>query len=174
MFTPGANGLTVTISQDRDAGIGVATLASFAGPSPFFLEGDFDLLVDYAIVGALPHDAHALLVLDNTPNDVNAHYDIARESAPGGADNYSSGLGGVPPVKLSTADTSGTLELMRTGSTIQSLAGGTQVTQLVSATKARLSILLTVAIGDMCNTSCTMSVRWSNLRLKSGTIVDRR
>jgi hypothetical protein len=172
-FTPSNMGLGMAITKSGGtAAFGAIT--SLQTGNSFYLDGDFDLLVDWEIMGGATRDGHVLVTLDNSQVVPNARYDVQRERTAADVDQYSSMLGGVMAVKVPTTDTSGTFELKRTGFTVQAFAGGAQVTQFLGGSRTRLAILLSLAIDTGCNGTCNLAVRWKNLRLAYGSLVDRR
>jgi hypothetical protein len=171
-FTPTTTGLEVGV--DGTAGTpAIGGLASFNSTGPFFLDGDFDLLVDYDLVGTPPPNAHAILRVDNLKSGLNGVYTVERLTTAASANQYSAALAGILPVAVATTATSGTLELKRNGFTLQAIADGSMITQYTGAVQDRLAILVTVGL-DTCGGSCAFTVRWKNLRLNSGALVDRQ
>jgi hypothetical protein len=173
-FLPSANGLGVSVASD--GGVEIAALNSLNPASPFFIDGDFDLLVDYQISGTPPNGSHIILnTLNETLPGATGTYRVARERSATGTDQYSAELGGIAPVKLATSATQGTLRLERTGFTFRASGDGNQVTQFLAGAKARMTIVLTAALDAGCTgPACTLSITWKNLRLAKGALVDRR
>jgi hypothetical protein len=180
VLTPTLDGLVAQV-MPSDGGAGVAALSSSAGAIPFFLDGDFDLAVDYRLPDEIPPDAHAILRVSIGGTDV---YTIERERGLDGEERYRATLGGIAPVTRPTTAHSGTLRLVRSGFTIRAEADGQTVTQFTGATRARLPILVTLGLTEAgCAVAggarpdggaCAATVIWQNLRLASGTLVDRQ
>ncbi len=174
--TPGAS-LTPTDAGFQfflappDGGVAIATVNSQAPVAPFYLDGDYDLFVDYALQGALPAGGHAILnVQDVTPT---GHFTVERENISGTGDVYGATLGGIPQVTMVTAATSGTLELKRVGAAVHAIADGTEVSQFTGASTGRVLLAITGALAD-CGPGCTATVVFSNARMTAGALVDRR
>jgi len=165
-----------------DGGVGVAGLSSLNTVAPFYLDGDFDLHVEYRLVGEPPADGHAILKVLSPNNSTIYSYSVERQRSLGATDEYAARLNGIPAVTKTTAAMSGTLRLVRVGATIQAWADGAKLSQYISATPERLAIFLTTAAtSDGCAVSvgsadggvCSMTVVWSNLQLAHGRLVDR-
>jgi hypothetical protein len=179
-LTPTLDGLVVQVAPGA-GGAGVGALSSSAGAIPFYLDGDFDLAVDYRLFDVLPPDAHAILRVSIGGTDV---YTVERERGLDGVERYRATLGGIQPVTRATTATSGTMRLVRSGFTIRAEADGQMLTQFTGATRARLPILVTLGLTQAgCDVqggarpdggSCAATVVWQNLRLASGTLVDRQ
>jgi len=174
-FAPSTNGLSVSVTSS-DGGVAIGALNSLNPASPFYIDGDFDLLIDYQLVGTPPQGAHLILsTLNETLPGSSGTYRVERERDGAGTHQYSAELGGISPVKLATSATQGTLELQRTGFAFRALADGTQVTQFLGGAKARMTIVLTAALDVGCTgPGCELQIVWRNLRLKQGALVDRR
>jgi hypothetical protein len=172
-FNPTVTGLAVTPSPP-DGGAAFASLTSINPSDPFFLDGDFDLLVDYQLLTTLPNDSHATLEVNNLKPPTNSTYSIERQRSTGGVEQYQAAVAGIQPVSQATAATSGTLELKRTGFTLAALADGTEVTRFTGAVQDRLAILLSAGLGDCTGAGCSFTVKWHNLRLVTGSLVDRQ
>jgi hypothetical protein len=164
-------GLAIALATPDGGGASVGAVNSLSPVEPFWLDGDFDLLVDYRLTGPLPDDAHVLLtVQDATPT---GHYVVARERLAGSGDVYSATLGGIAKITLATTAASGTLELQRNGAAIKALADGAAVSQFTGAGTARVQLILTGALASCAGTGCAFTVVFSNARLTRGAITDR-
>jgi|GEM_PF-3934039 len=181
-YTPTNMGLAVGAFSVGDGGVGVAGLSSLNTVAPFYLEGDFDVRVDYRLTGEPPADGHAILKALSPNNSTIYSYSIERQRSPAAVDEYAARLNGIPAVTQTTTAMAGTLRLVRVGATISAWADGQKVSQYVSATGERLAIFLTTAATtDGCATSsgsvdggsCVMTVVWRNLVLDKGRLVDR-
>jgi hypothetical protein len=171
LYTPGATGLGVAVGSD--GGVAVAALNSLNPASPFYLDGDFDMLIDYQIIGTPANGSHIVLnALNSTLAGGSGTYRVERERTTAGVNQYSAELGGIAPVKLATTATQGTLRIERQDFTFRASADGTQVTQFLGGVRARMEIVLTAAIEGCAG--CTLQIVWKNLRLAKGTLVDRR
>jgi hypothetical protein len=164
------NGLGVVVATPDGGGASIGGLNSLAPVEPFYLDGDFDLLVDWK-AAALPNDAHVIL----TAQDGTAlgHYAVERTRDVGGNDLYVATLGGIAPVSAATTATSGTLELKRTGATVQALADGAPISQFTGAGTARMSLILTVALASCSGGGCEFEGVFHHARMTRGAIVDR-
>jgi hypothetical protein len=171
-FAPSSSGLNVT-PDSPDGGTALGALTSLNPAGPFFLDGDFDLLVDYELTGTLPPSAEALLQVNNPKPPIDSTYTIERQTNGAGSNEYRAALAGIQPVTQGTAKTSGTLELSRAGFTVKAIADGTEVSQYTGDKGSRLAVLLTAGINGCAGGSCRFTVKWRNLRLVSGTLVDR-
>jgi hypothetical protein len=184
-FVPSAMGLDAVVDSSQ-AAPAIAGLSSILASNQWYLTGDFDLLVDYEIIGGMVADGHAILQVNNLKMPADSTYTIERERTHAGMDQYTGTVGGIIPVPVSVASTStsGTLELKRNGFTIQAIADGSMVTQYTGAVQDRLAVLVTVADSncaldggapvDGSVPGCRLTVRWKNLRLSSGVVVDRQ
>jgi hypothetical protein len=170
-FNPTPSGLPLTVVVANGGAAETASLSSLSPTAPFFLDGDFDLLVDYHLPAPLPADAH--LVLGVQP--IGASYTVERGRSAAGQDQLVAYFG-VPPVTKPTAGLDGNLELKRSGTTVQALADGYLISQFTGASNGRTSMTLAAALAS-CVTdggSCTLNVVWRNLRMQSGALVGSR
>lgn len=182
-FHPTAGGLEVTVDTSQ-ASPAIGGLSSTLASNQFYLDGDFDLLVDYQLETPLPPAAKVLLQVDNLKNPADSVYTIERSTSVAGGNAYRAELAGIQPVEVATTAQSGTLELKRSGFTLQAIADGNVVTQYVSAVPDRMAMLVTAGLAgcsmdggapvDGSFAGCRFTVRWRNLRLVSGSLVDRR
>ncbi len=172
-FNPTVTGLNVTPAIG-DGGVAFGGLTSINPANTFFLDGDFDVLIDYQLETALPNDAQASLQVNNLKPPVNSTYTVERQRSVGGAQLYSAAVAGIQPVTAATTATTGTLELERTGFTIRAVADGTEVTRFTGAVQDRLALLLTAGVNSCSGGGCTFTVRWRNLRMTRGALVDRQ
>jgi hypothetical protein len=169
-FTPTDAGLQLSLAPP-DGGLAIGAVNSSSPVAPFYLDGNFDLQVDYRLSGPLPPDAHVVLtVADMTAT---GHYAVERERTAGGQDVYSASLGGIAPVTLATTAAAGTLELSRSGSTVKATADGAQVSQFTGANGARLGLVISGALNDCGGGPCAMTVTFHNARMNGGALVDR-
>ncbi|MDB4969481.1 MAG: hypothetical protein JWN44_5170 [Myxococcales bacterium] len=154
-------------------------LASEGRPtSQFYLDGDFDLRVEYDF-GATPPPGSARLILGvRKPQSLNGtpQYEIEREQRADGANYYETMLGGVPAQMVATTETKGVLRLTRQGFTLTAYAGATQVSTLIAQEAGRLVVTLAATlqgctVSDL-GTSCGYTPRWHKLELSSGTLVN--
>jgi hypothetical protein len=175
----GSSGLHV--EANGAAGPAFASLASLNPVGAFFLDGDFDLRVDYHGADLAPGGKIALRV------DVlsGLFWEIARTEAADGAMGYTAQLGGVAG-SSPTNVTSGTLRLVRQGFTIEAYADGVLVASTTAGAAARAAVYLSVGVlgcdafdGGTSSTDgggglCSLSAVLSDLRLQTGVLVDRR
>lgn len=178
-FIPMAGvGLGVALTYSGAATVEYGSLVSEGATSPFYLDGDFDLLVDYDLGPTPPPGAARLILGVRNPTTLSGTpvYEIERLHQADGSDDYSTMLGGVPPVNRPTTATSGTLRLTRAGFVLTSSADGQTVSTLTAQSAGRLAITLTATLGG-CSTSdagasCGYTPRWKLLRMSSGTLVN--
>ncbi len=164
------NGLGIIVATPDGGGASVGGLNSLVPLEPFYLDGDFDVLVDWR-AAALSNEAHVILgVQDTTPT---GHYSVERTRDASGADLYVATLGGIAPVSAATTATSGTLELKRTGAAVQALADGTAISQFTGAGTARMSLILTVALAGCSGSGCELEAVFHHARMTRGALVDR-
>ena len=171
-FAPSTSGLSVT-PDSPDGGTAIGALTSLNPAGPFFLDGDFDLLVDYELTGTLPPSAEALLQVNNPKPPIDSTYTIERQTTGAGVNEYRASLAGIQPVEQASAKTSGTLELTREGFTVRAVADGSEISRYTGDKGNRLAILLTAGVTGCAGGSCRFTVKWRNLRLVSGMLVDR-
>ncbi|MGZ3407100.1 MAG: hypothetical protein ACXVAN_11695 [Polyangia bacterium] len=153
-------------------------LYSVGPTAQFFLDGDFDLLVDYDLVSSPPGQTHVLIGVRD-PGVVQSiqTFDIEREQLSDGSNFYATMLGGVPSNMVATSATSGTLRLTRQGFTYKSYGDGASVSTLIAQKAPRVAVTVTATLND-CATNdgggatCGYQPRLHNLRLASGTLVN--
>jgi len=183
-FVPTASGLEMVVDTSQGAPA-IAGLSSTNVSNQWFLSGDFDLTVEYEIVGAMVSDGHAILQVNDLKGALTSVYTVERDRTHAAADQYTGTVAGITPVSVATSSTSGTLELKRTGVVLQAIAEGIMVTQYTGAVTDRMAVLLTTGLEGPCPLDggaavdgsvpgCRLSVRWKNLRLSSGVVVDRQ
>jgi hypothetical protein len=181
-FSPTTSGLYATAAP-TDAGTAVAGLSSVGLTYSFYLDGDFDLSVDWRFADVPPPDAHAIAKVLVVNGASNLGYSIERQRTLASVDEFTAQLGGIAPVSSATSEVSGTLRLVRTGFTIEAWANGTKVSQFTGATNARLGLILSAAQSEAgCAVdggarpdggACEVTVVWTNARLAVGSLVDR-
>ncbi len=173
------------------AGVGLGMSLTWAGgPTPeqaglysvgpiaqFFLDGDFDMLIDYDLATAPPGESHLVLSVRD-PGTVQglSVFEVERAHLADGTDEYSTMLGGVPPVALPTAATHGTLRLTRQGYTVSAYGDGQKISTLIAQKAGRVAVNLAATLAG-CTTSdagatCGYTPRWRALRLATGTLVN--
>jgi len=171
-----ALGITLTSSSNT---LEQAGLASEGLPtSQFYLDGDFDLRVEYDLGPTPPPGAANLVLGVRKPQTLTGtpQYEIRREQLGDGSNYYATMLGGVPPVMQPTSATHGTLRLTRTGFTVTASADGTLISTLIAQEAGRLVMTLAATlqgctVSDL-GTSCSYTPRWHKLELLSGTLVN--
>jgi hypothetical protein len=164
-------GLGISLATPDGGGAAIGALNSLSALEPFYLDGDFDLLVDYSLSGPLPDDSHVLLTVQDT--SPTGKYILERERTLAGGDDYAATLGGVGAVTLATSAASGTLELERNGATVKAIADGTAVSQFTGAGTARMSLILTGALASCPGGGCEFTVVFHNARMTRGALTDR-
>jgi hypothetical protein len=182
-FVPMMNvGLGMALASSAGASSSMPSLASLASEGPtarFFLDGDFDLQVDYDLnATAPPGESHLVLGL-RKPNTVQglAIYEVERAREPDGSQAYSSQLGGVPAVQAATTATHGTLRITRAGFTVTSFADGQKVSTLIAQDTGRLEVTLAGELSGCLaldgGTTCGYEPSWHHLQLNQGTLVNQ-
>lgn len=153
-------------------------LYSVGPTAQFFLDGDFDMLVDYDLVSAPPGQTHLLMSVRDPGAVMSIQtFDIEREQLSDGSSYYATMLGGVPSNMIATTATHGTLRLTRQGFTYKSYGDGMLVSTLIAQKAARVAVTVTATLND-CATAdgggatCSYQPRFHNLRLASGTLVN--
>jgi hypothetical protein len=170
----------VALGEDLHYAGSVEQLGLYSvGPTAqFFLDGDFDLLVDYDLVTSPPGQTHVLIGVRD-PGVVQSiqTFDIEREQLSDGSDFYATMLGGVPSNMVATSATHGTLRLTRQGFTYKSYGDGVMVSTLIAQKAPRVAVTVTATLND-CATNdaggatCGYQPRLHDLRLASGTLVN--
>jgi hypothetical protein len=170
----------VALGEDLHYAGSVEQLGLYSvGPTAqFFLDGDFDLLVDYDLVSSPPGQTHVLIGVRD-PGVVQSiqTFDIEREQLSDGNNYYATMLGGVPSNMVATTATHGTLRLTREGFTYKSFGDGINVSTLIAQKAPRVAVTVTATLND-CSTNdgggatCGYQPRLHNLRLASGTLVN--
>ena len=152
-------------------------LYSVGPTAQFFLDGDFDLLVDYDLVSAPPGETH-LVVSVRDPGTVQGiqTFEIEREQLADGSSFYATMLGGVPDATVATTATHGTLRMTRQQFTYKTYGDGAMVSMLIAQKAPRVAVTVTATLNG-CTTSdmgasCSYQPRFHNLRLASGTLVN--
>ncbi|HWE28234.1 MAG TPA: hypothetical protein VHB97_09545 [Polyangia bacterium] len=179
-FVPTASGLQLSLATTTtSASPSLASLASEGPIARFFLDGDFDLQVDYDLnTSAPPGEAHLVLGV-RYPNTVEGIpvYEVERAREADGSEVYVTALGGVPAVQVATTATHGTLRLTRAGFTLKSYGDGQLVSTLIAQDANRLEVTLAGALASCTDadagTSCTFGPSWRNLQLNHGTLVNQ-
>lgn len=179
-FVPMSSGLEMSLTTTTtSSGPSLASLASQGPIARFFLDGDFNLQVDYAMnASAPPGEAHLVLGV-RKPNTVDGIpvYEVERARLADGSEVYVTQLGGVPAVQTATTATHGTLRLTRAGFTLKSYGDGQLVSTLIAQDANRVEVTLAGALVS-CNdadsgTSCTYEPSWRNVQLNHGTLVNQ-
>lgn len=179
-FVPMASGLEMSLATTTTSS--APSLASLASQGPiarFFLDGDFDLQVDYAMsTSAPPGEAHLVLGV-RKPNTVEGIpvYEVERARLADGSEVYLTQLGGVPAVQVATTAAHGTLRLTRAGFTLKSYGDGQLVSTLIAQDANRVEVTLAGALVSCSDAdagaSCTYEPSWRNLQLNHGTLVNQ-
>jgi hypothetical protein len=167
------SGAGLYIVTDGVSGPAFAALSSQSTLGPFYIDGDFDLRVDYLV--SLPSNAtHVLLRVD--VGNGGTFYEVARRSASPTDSRYTAELAGLASM-VSTTNDQGTLRLVRAGTTVTAYGDAMQAGQITSASTGRLGITLAAGV-DTCiapdGGSCTLVTTLKDVRLASGALVDRR
>ena len=157
-----------------DARLGLYSVAPIA---QFFLDGDFDLRVDYDLVSAPPGQTH-LLISVRDPGAVMSiqTFDVEREQLSDGSGYYATMLGGVPSNMVPTTATKGTLRITRQGFNYTTYGDGQMVSTLIAQKAPRVAVTVTAALNDCSasdgGASCEFQPRFHNVRLASGTLAN--
>jgi hypothetical protein len=177
-FAPIAGvGLGENLHFDGTSTFELCALYSVGPTSQFFLDGDFDLLIDYDLGSSPPGETH-LIVSVRDPGTVQGIqiFDIEREQLADGSNAYVTMLGGVPSNSVATTATHGTLRMTRKGFTYTTYGDGTMVSTLIAQKANRVALNVTATLNG-CSTSdgastCAYQPRFHDLRLASGTLVN--
>ena len=165
--TPG-----IYILTDGVSGPAFATLSSLNVAGPFYLDGDFDLRVDY-LISLQSYATHVALRVD-LPDGT--FYEVARKSSSTGSNTYAAQLGGLATAIPAAVD-QGTLRLVRTATTITAYGDADQVGKNLASGAGRVALYLSAGI-DGCfaadGGSCTLVTTLHDVRLTTGALVDRR
>jgi hypothetical protein len=171
VFAPTSTGMQVALRRSGMTEFG--TLASLAPIGPFYLDGDFDVSVEYRLTGDVPPDAQAMLAL-STPTTTHS---VERARLPDGSDVARALFAGVAPVAIPDSSTTGTIDFIRQGSTLEAIVDGVLVSKLTGAGTARLSLALTATLAACApdaGDTCSFTMVWHNLKMIGGALVDRR
>jgi hypothetical protein len=172
------NGLQSILQATQASPTAVVGLLSQQPLGGFYLDGDFDLAVDYSFDGmSPPGESHLILGVRLPALAVGTEiYDVERARLSDGSDVYRSQLGGVPPQDTATTATKGTLELMRHGLTVSAFADGKRLGSFLATDGPRVELILSAALtgcSDADAGACSYSPLWISLRLKSGMLVNQ-
>ncbi len=118
-FVPTSSGLGMALATTTTStSPSLASLASEGPIARFFLDGDFDMQVDYDLNASAPPGESHLVLGVRKPNTVQGIpvYEVERARQADGSEVYVTQLGGVPAVQVATAATQGTLRLARPAS----------------------------------------------------------
>lgn len=175
-ITDEADGLA--IRADGSQGPAFASLSSLNPGGDFYLDGDFDLRIDYAL-GQLVRGGKVSLRIDVTSG---LFWEVARARPVDAFEAHFGSLGGVVASKPSTSE-SGTLRLVRQGLTIIAYANGEEIGKTFSGAAGRAAIFFSAGVTG-CDSAdggavdggsaCVLTAKLRDLRLASGAIVDRR
>jgi hypothetical protein len=172
------NGMQSLLQATQASPVAVVGLISQSAIGGFYLDGDFDLLVDYSFAGMPPPgEAHLILGVRKpmlvTGTEI---YDVERARLADGSDVYRSQLGGVPPQDSATTATQGTLELVRKGYVTTSYADGKKLGAFGAPSEPRVEITLSAALSGCADAdagACAFSPLWIAARLQSGNLVNQ-
>jgi hypothetical protein len=178
MFVP-MQGVGLGVSLVSSGNLEQGGLTSEGPIARFYLDGDFDILVDYDLgATAPPGESHLLLgvrlptTLTGTPV-----YEVERLHGADGSDAYGTMLGGVPSVYLPTTATHGTLRLTRRGYLLTSYADGQKVSMLIAQTAGRLVVTLAATLAGCtapdAGSTCGYTPRWHLLHMQTGSLVNQ-
>lgn len=169
-------GVGLELEVASDGGTALSALNSESPLGPFYLDGDFDLLVDWRLAAPPPPGAHLTLNLSDQSGTVNGSYSLERERTTAGNGDFTAQLGGIAPVQIATTAESGTLELARSGFAVRALADGNLISQFTGASKGRLTVAFSAAVQGCVSDggACQLTVVWHRMRMTGGALVDRR
>jgi hypothetical protein len=178
VFKP-SRGAGLGVALTTSGGLETGGLASEGPNARFYVDGDFDLLVDYDL-GATPPPGESHLVLGVRPSGtINGTeiYEVQRHHAADGSDTNETVLGGVSKIGPAITATQGTLRLARSGTTLSSYADGQVVSMRIGEQVRRLMVTLAATLegcseGD-AGGSCSYTPRWHRLRMQSGQLVNQ-
>jgi hypothetical protein len=169
-FSDSAPGINIV--ADGSTGPAFATLASLNPGGPFFLDGDFDLRVDY-LVSLLVPGTHVALRVDSPDG---TFFEVARSRSPAGENDYTASLAGVASAHANNA-IEGTLRLVRSGTALVAYGDNNQLQTSTAVGTGRAAIYLAAGIDgcfDADAGSCELVATLHDVRLASGALVDRR
>lgn len=153
-------------------------LYSVGPTAQFFLDGDFDMSIDYDLVSAPPGQTHVLMGVRD-PGAVQSvqAFEIEREQLSDGSSYYATMLGGVPSNMVATTATHGTLRLVRKGFTYTSYGDGQMISTLIAQKAPRVAVTVTATLNDCSSAdgggaACGYQPRFHNLRLTTGTLAN--
>ena len=181
--TPGSNFAPIAgvgLGEDLHYTGNVEQLGLYSvGPTAqFFLDGDFDMSIDYDLVSPPPGLTHLLMSVRD-PGAVQSiqTFAIEREQLSDGSNYYATMLGGVPSHMVATTATHGTLRMTRQGFTYKTYGDGTLVDTLIAQKAARVAVTITATLNDCATsdgggTTCSYQPRFHNLRLATGTLAN--
>jgi hypothetical protein len=178
VFTPMQNvGLGVSLTTDG-ATVENGGLASEGPTAQFYLDGDFDISVEYDLGAAAPPGESHLILGTRTPGTTGGtlHYEVERVHHDDGSDSYETNLGGITRSGGSTTATHGALRLTRVGFVVSSYADGQQISTLIAQNGDRLLLTLAATLSTCGGGSapCSYTPRWHLLDLASGRLVNQR
>ncbi len=166
------------LDWDGTSSFEYGSLYSVGPTAQFFLDGDFDMLLDYDLVSAPPGETHLVLSVRD-PGSVQGLqiFEIERELRADGTSDYATMLGGVPPASVPTTATHGTLRMTRQGFTYKTYGDGQLVSTFIAQKATRVAVNVTATLNgcmfsDGGGASCGYQPRFHLLRLSTGTLVN--
>jgi len=167
----------IYIVADGSVGPAFASLTSLNPGGSFYLDGDFDLRMEYS-TPVFPSASRIALRVDVPSSEF---FEVSRGRTVDGAAVYSATLAGIPAEKAASVNI-GTLQIVRHGATITVFGDGTQVAMSTAAGSGRAAIFLSAGLEGCGPTDagvpdsgvCTLAATMHDLRLASGVLVDRR
>lgn len=169
----GASGVELAATSTGD--VEFAGLSSLPGINPFYLDGDFEISLDYELDTVSP-DARVRLITQTQGGPPTGTFLVERVRNTDGVDRFAGLTGEVAAVAVETDQTSGTLTLRRLGATFTAYADGQLIGQLSGGSVARLHIIANAGMRS-CGVdggTCEVKARIKNLRLQFGTLINKR
>jgi hypothetical protein len=179
VFTPMQGvGLGVELTFTTPGTLESGGLASEGPTAQFYLDGDFDITVEYDLGSTPPPGTSHLVLGTRTPGTSGGtfHYEVERYHHDDGSDSYETNLGGIAKSGGSTTATHGTLRLTRSAFVVTSYADGQQLSTLIAQNGDRLLVTLAATLSTCSGgaTPCSYTPRWHLLKLVSGHLVNQR
>lgn len=166
-------GVMLTSSAGQNS---IGGLISEGPTAQFYLDGDFDMQVDYDL-GATPPGESSLVFGAQIPKAVGGTplYRVSRDHHDNGTDAYHSNLGGIDHDGGATTAINGRLRLARVGYTVTAYADGQQVQTLIAPNANRLVVTLAASLSSCSGgaSQCSWTPRWHMLRMNSGRLVNQ-
>lgn len=171
----GRLGQGVSLSATSFGVVEFAGISSLSGTYPFYLEGDFSLSLDYEL-GELSPDGRLRLITQTLGGPPTGTFIVERVRGLDGVHRYAGLTGEVAAAAVTTDKQSGTLTIERVGADLTAYADGQLLGKLSGGSVARMHIIITAGLKSCAVDagSCVASATVKNLRLKNGTLINKR